>query len=180
MPDQKLRDFIEQQTKTYSPAYDSRGRSSSTWKSPSPQRVTIIEQSFHGSFDVFEAFYRNVFEVDIESERYGNRAPSVPVAALLQFPAKLGADPADEQTVQWALEFFRHRSAAWGGSDEARATTQQRIFRDAAKLYKAGVPLDYLREFHPAASAETIPVDAVISGWKNGLSPEYARELLST
>lgn len=178
MPDQKLRDFIEQQTKTYSNVYD-RGHSRGVCKSLSPQRRTIIEQSFHGSFAVFEAFYQSVFEASIEGERYEHRAPSLPVAALIQFPSKLGADPTDDLTVQWALEFFRHRGHTWGGSDEARDAIQQRIFRDAAKLYKAGVPLDYLREYHPAELGGTIPVDAVIAGWKNGLSPEYARELLS-
>lgn len=176
MPDQELREFIEQQTKTYLPPYK-RG-TGGIWKSLSPQRRTIIERSFRDSFAVFEAFYQKVFEVSVKGERYGHREPSPPVAALLQFPSKLGADPTDERTVQWAAEFFRHRNHAWGNSDEARAAAQQRIFRDAAKLYKAGVPLDYLREFHPADSAGPIPMDAVIWGWKNGLSPEYAREVL--
>lgn len=166
MPDETFRGFIQNMVRVY--ITQPRAR---TKRDISPQRVTIIEKSFHGSFAVFETFRRAALQI----QPSGNSHITVPTAFLLILPSRLGADPTDETTVEWAREF-----CARYARHSDTPLTQDAALRIAAKLYKAGVPLDYLREFHPTPEILHIPVDAIIAGWKNGLSPEYAREVLET
>jgi hypothetical protein len=157
MADQKLRDFIQHQLSGLS-----------------AKQYTIIERSFHNDYAVFDRFFVAIFQVSLEGERYPYRPERPPVGVLLRFPYMLGADPAEEDTVDWVREFFGRYSHIWKRDGDARIAKQEEMLRSARKLYKAGVPLDYLRAYHPEANGTPIPVNDIIAAWRNGLAPEYA------
>ncbi len=170
MSDQRLRAFIERATSAYNGS-----NKKARWKTPSPQRVTVIERSFHNDFAVLEKFHLDVFGTELQNDDYVNAFVMVAVS----FPSRLGADPREELTVEWLRSFLnRYKNRRLWSNESAGLALQELVFSVASKLYKAGVPLDYLNEYHPVELTAPIPVNAVIAAWKQGITPEYARELL--
>ncbi len=185
MTDKKLRDFVEQHFRTLTYAdrarsYRSKKHVDAQVKNISPPRRTIIEQSFHGDYEVLSQFHRNVFDSPIEREpgSFAERMPYRAVVALLRFPSALGADPMDEQTVEWAREFFDRYAGRWESSDGIAEGYTQTMLRSASVLYKARVPLEYVREYFPGEERFSKEDAArAVSAYQSGLAPEYARTI---
>lgn len=183
MTDKKLRDYIEQhfRTLTYADrarAYQRKKHAEAQVKSISPPRRTIIEQSFHGDYEILGQFYRDVFDSPIEREpgSFAERMPYRAVVALLRFPSALGANPANEETVEWARDFFGRYAGVWESSDGIVEKYTQTMLRSASVLYKAHVPLEYVREYFPGEERfSKEDADRAASAYKSGLAPEYAR-----
>lgn len=91
---------------------------------------------------------------------------------LLAFPYRMGMDPTNPETVEWAKFFVPYRA---GGTYARR---ERLNWKGVKKLYKAGVPLEYARALDTPEWGQQMSVRRVIAMYREGISTEYARELL--
>lgn len=91
---------------------------------------------------------------------------------LLAFPWRMGMDPVAPETAAWARFFVPYRA---GGTYARR---ERLHWRGVAELWKAGVPLEYARALDTPTWNTQMPVRRVIRLYREGISAEYAYELL--
>ena len=91
---------------------------------------------------------------------------------LLAFPYRMGMDPMNPETVEWARFFVPYRA---GGTYARR---ERLNWKGVKKLYKAGVTLEYAKALDTPTWGQQMPVRQVIGMYRDGISTEYARELL--
>lgn len=91
-------------------------------------------------------------------------------ALLLHIPMLLGWSPDEDVTREWTQEFL-----SWYRRELGRPKPPlPRIFDEVTRLAGAGVPVPYLRAFHPSGSGAPIPVDDILAYWAAGVPIEYA------
>lgn len=89
---------------------------------------------------------------------------------LLHIPVLLGKSPDEDVTREWTREFLARYRGELGRPKPALP----RIFNEVTRLAEAGVPVPYLRAFHPGGSGAPIPVDEILGYWTAGVPIEYA------
>lgn len=91
---------------------------------------------------------------------------------LLAFPYRMGMDPSDPETIEWAKFFVPYFA---GGTYAYR---QRAEWKNVAKLRKAGVPLEYARALDTPSWEQMMPVRRIIPLYRAGIAAEYAHVIL--
>lgn len=91
---------------------------------------------------------------------------------LIPFPYRMGMNPSEPETVAWAGFFVPYFA---GGTYQLRTRI---TWENAAKLRQAGVPLEYARALDTPSWDQMMSSEHIIAAYRDGLAPEYARELL--
>lgn len=136
----------------------------------------IVEH--YGSIEVLEGYIRaytywNMYDALWDRNNRPQRVELLEIMdELLAFPYRVGMDPADPETVRWAKFFVPYRA---GGTYARR---ERLNWKGVAKLWKAGVPLEYARALDTPTWDKQMPVRRVIRLYRDGIAAEYAYELL--
>jgi hypothetical protein len=148
----------------------------------SDERQAAIAASFEHDLDVLADFSKAVTEIDITDwpfwqtrEETATKFGPQPrhrwsAAFLLHAPVVFGRSPREAEAREWATEFLDRYSHVFGKPRPPVA----RILSEAQHLADGGVPLHYLRAFHPTEARTAIPVDEILSYWNAGIPVEYA------
>lgn len=132
----------------------------------------------YGSIEVLEGYIRayahwNLFDTLWDKNNQPQRAELFEIMdELLAFPYRMGMDPTSPETIAWARFFVPYRT---GGTYARR---ERLNWKGVAKLWKAGVPLEYARALDTPTWDKQMPVRRVIAMHRDGIPTEYARELL--
>lgn len=132
----------------------------------------------YGSIEVLEGYVRaythwNMYDALWDRNNRPQRVELLEIMdELLAFPYRVGMDPTSPETIAWARFFVPYRT---GGTYARR---ERLNWKGVAKLWKAGVPLEYARALDTPTWDKQMPVRRVIAMHREGISTEYARELL--
>lgn len=147
------------------------------------KKRTILNRSFKNDAAVLAEFHSQVF--GDEAWRYpiwddqGNPRHSAEIKALIRFPSALGGDVEAARTVEWTRDmltrFLAASSPVAGGGFHWHV---EQMLAVTKKLFKSGVPLDYVNGFHPSGMRKGYPTTEVIEGYRAGLPIEYVAALL--
>lgn len=148
----------------------------------SAERQAAIVASFEDDLLMLVDFSESVGDIDILNYPFysGNEATETKygpfprhrwsASFLLHTPMLLGQSPDEDVTREWTREFL----ARYRGVLGRPKPPLPRIFAEVTRLAKAGVPVPYLRAFHPSSSGAPIPVDEILGYWTAGVPIEYA------
>lgn len=147
------------------------------------KKRTILARSFKDDAAVLAEFHARIFGDD--AWRYsvwddrGNPRYATEVKALIRFPSTLGGDVETARTIEWTRDmltrFLAASSPVAGGGFHWHV---EQMLAVTKKLFKSGVPLDYVNGFHPSGMRKGYPVKEVIEGYQAGLPIEYVAALL--
>lgn len=147
------------------------------------KKRTILARSFQHDAAVLADFHAAVFGDEAWQhpiwDDSGRPRHSAEIKALIRFPSTLGGAVDAPRTVEWTRDaltrFMSVSNPVAGGGFHWHV---EKMLAVTKKLFKSGVPLDYVNGFHPSTMRENYPVAAVIDGYRAGLPVEYVAALL--
>lgn len=133
--------------------------------------VESVQRAFKGDMMLLTFYLENVYGEDTTRVIRDEEVIGMPTTAdALLIPVRLGLDPEDKETAEWAL-FAAERTHF---DDELKTYMTRTRFPDAGDLFRivdAGIPLSYARVVD--SEWGQYPTDTVINAWRDGVPAEY-------